>query len=78
MNPITTSHSKQSSPAGLVGIEPCLEQVFPDPETRISERLFYRLKAEGYIPYYKIGKCCRYDVAQVRAAIDRHFQRKAL
>ena len=72
----STSHSDQSLPAGLVGIEP-LAAVFPDPATRISVRLFHRLKAERRIPYYKIGGRILFDPVQVRYAIEKQFGRKA-
>jgi len=75
--PQSTINSDQSPPAGLVGINPCLEKVFTDPATRISVRLFHRLKAERLIPYYKIGGRILFDPIQVRYAIDKHFGRKA-
>jgi hypothetical protein len=73
----STSHSDPSLPAGLVGIEPCLATVFPDPATRISVRFFHRLKAERLIPYYKIGGRILFDPVQVRYAIEKQFGRKA-
>jgi hypothetical protein len=72
----STINSDQNQPAGLVGSHRCREIIFPDEPSRISERFFYKLQAERLIPFYKIGGRTFYDVVQVRAALDKHFQRK--
>lgn len=58
----------------LVGMQTCLEQVFPDQETRPSFRTFNKWKAMGFLPYHKVGKRVFMDPVQVRAALDKQFQ----
>lgn len=65
----TISHSGPM----LVGIEPCREIVFPDPETRPGKRTFLEWKARRYFPSVKIGKRVFLDPVQVRKALDKRF-----
>jgi len=58
----------------LVGIQTCLEIVFPDEGSRPSFRLFNEWKARGYLPYHKVGKRVFMCPEQVRAALDKQFQ----
>jgi hypothetical protein len=68
----------RSSPisTGLVGAKTCIEAVFPDPKTRIGLRFFWALKAQGKLPYLKIGRRILFDPSQVRAALDKQFLRR--
>lgn len=59
---------------GLVGAETLLETLFPDPRDRPSLRWLREMQAKRLIPYRKIGgKFVRFDVREVRAALDRNF-----
>jgi hypothetical protein len=57
----------------LVGINTCLELVFPDEETRPGKRTFAEWKRRGYYPSVKIGKRVFLDPVQVRKALDKRF-----
>jgi hypothetical protein len=68
---MTTS---QNTKKPLVGMQTCLELVFTDDETRPSFRTFNKWKAQGFLPYHKVGKRVFMDPVQVRAALDKQFQ----
>lgn len=58
----------------LVGAETLLETLFPDPRDRPSLRWLRGMQAKRLIPFRKVGqKFVRFDVAEVRAALDRNF-----
>lgn len=58
----------------LVGDETLLETIFPNPEDRPTPRWLAEMRKRRLIPYRKIGgRIIRYDVAEVRAALDRNF-----
>ncbi len=60
-------------PHRLVGAETLLEELFPDERDRPCLRWLRKMQAQRVIPYVKIGRLVRFDVGQVRAAIDRSF-----
>ncbi|TLD68299.1 hypothetical protein FEM03_23570 [Phragmitibacter flavus] len=62
----------------LVGIQTCLEMVFPDRETRPSFRTFADWKQRRYFPSVKIGKRVFLEPAKVRAALERRFEIQAV
>lgn len=62
----------------LVGIQTCLETVFPDPATRPGKRTFLDWKAKKYFPSIKIGKRVFLDPVQVRRALDKRFTIEAI
>lgn len=67
-----------SSEHGLVGAETLLETLFPNPSDRPSLRWLREMQAKRLIPYKKIGrKIVRFDVAEVRAALDKNFHVEA-
>jgi hypothetical protein len=70
-----TSHNASSSKQEptLVGIETCLNIVFPDPGTRPGTRTFLDWKAKKYFPSLKIGKRVFLDPVQVREALEKKF-----
>lgn len=59
---------------GLVGLEKCLEIVFPDPDSRPSKRAFQEWQARGMIPYRKICRRVFFEPPEVRRAIDKQFK----
>jgi hypothetical protein len=62
----------------LVGVEACLASIFPDKNSRPGLRSFRRWQADGFIPYYKIGRRTFFDPVEVRAEVDRRFKIKAI
>lgn len=62
----------------LVGIQTCLEIVFPDPATRPGKRTFLEWKSRQYFPSVKIGKRVFLDPVQVRKALDKRFTIEAI
>jgi hypothetical protein len=62
----------------LVGIEPCLEIVFPDAATRPGKRTFLEWKARKYFPSVKIGKRVFLDPVAVRKALEKRFTIEAI
>lgn len=69
-----TAKAEQPNEPTLVGIQTCLEQVFPDPATRPGLRTFHKWKAAGFLPYLRIGKRIFFDPVKVRAALDKQFE----
>lgn len=63
---------KQSEPA-LVGIETCINEIFPDPDTRPAKRTFMDWKSKRYFPVIKIGKRVFLNPDQVRKALEKRF-----
>lgn len=62
----------------LVGANTLLETLFPNPADRPSLRWLREMQAKRLIPFKKIGaKIVRFDVAEVRAALDRNFHVEA-
>lgn len=59
---------------GLVGLERCIEIVFPDPKGRPAKRSFQNWQARGMIPYRKVGRRVFFDPDEVRQAIDQQFK----
>ena len=68
----TSNATQQTSPA-LVGIQACLEAVFPDEGSRPSFRTFVEWKNNGYFPQVKIGARVFLDPEQVRASLIEKF-----
>jgi hypothetical protein len=72
-----TSH--QSDSAALVGDETLLEIIFPNDADRPGVRWLAAMRRKRLIPFRKIGgRIVRYDVAEVRAALDRNFTVKSI
>lgn len=61
----------------LVGAETLLEKLFPEKRDRPSLLWVRRMQAQRLIPYKKIGRLVRFDVAEVRAALDKQFTVRA-
>jgi len=60
--------------SALVGAETLLETLFPVERDRPTHRWLAEMRKRRLIPFRKIGgRIIRYDVAEVRAAIDRNF-----
>lgn len=58
----------------LVGGETLLETLFPVDRDRPTPRWLAEMRKRRLIPFRKIGgRIIRYDVAEVRAALDRNF-----
>ena len=70
--------SNYSTEPTLVGIQTCINRVFPDPETRPSKRTFMEWKAKKYFPSVKIGKRVFLDPVQVRKALEKRFTIEAI
>lgn len=70
-------NSPSSTPeagAALVGAETLLEALFPAERDRPTLRWLAEMRKRRLIPFRKIGgRIIRYDVAEVRAALDRNF-----
>lgn len=72
----TLSNHKQERK--LIGMIPCLHEVFPDEATRPGERTFHEWKKRGYFPHVKIGKRVFVDPVEVRKALDKRFTIEAI
>ena len=60
--------------SALVGAETLLETLFPVERDRPTLRWLAEMRKRRLIPFRKIGgRIIRYDVAEVRAALDRNF-----
>lgn len=67
-------HQAGAPDPSLVRAKPLLEKLFPDPRDRPSLRWLRKMQAKRLIPFKKIGgKFVYFDVAEVRAALDRNF-----
>lgn len=63
----------------LVGAKKCLEILFPDSDSRPAERTFRDWQRKGHIPYHRLGgRKVFFDPEQVRRALDRNFEVKAV
>lgn len=68
----TTSTPEAGS--ALVGAETLLETLFPVERDRPTLRWLAEMRKRRLIPFRKIGgRIIRYDVSEVRAALDRNF-----
>ena len=66
--------STHDAGAALVGAETLLETLFPVARDRPTLRWLAEMRKRRLIPFRKIGgRIIRYDVAEVRAALDRNF-----
>jgi hypothetical protein len=64
--------------SGLVDDTGLLEALFPDSESRPSERWLRKMRTKRLIPCVKIGhRFVRYDVREVEAALKKQFTREA-
>lgn len=62
----------------LVGVDTCLQIVFPDSATRPGKRTFLEWKARKYFPSVKIGKRVFLDPVAVRKALEKRFTIEAI
>lgn len=62
----------------LVGVEKCLQIVFPDPESAPALRTFKGWMAARFFPVHKIGRRVFLDPEEVRAALSRRFKINAV
>lgn len=62
----------------LVGIDACLREVFPDPDSAPAPRTFRKWMANRYFPVQKIGSRVFLDPIEVRTALDRRFKINAV
>ncbi len=70
------SHAPQqrNDDSALVGAETLLETLFPVERDRPTLRWLAEMRKRRLIPFRKIGgRIIFYDVAEVRAALDRNF-----
>jgi hypothetical protein len=63
-------HTTTTNPPQLVRAERLLELLFDD-QSRPSLRWLRQMQAQRKIPYVKIGHLVRFDVAQVRSALEQ-------
>jgi len=74
-----SEHNTQLSDLdGYVGVERCLEILFPDPKSGIKLRMFRKLQAQGYIPYLKLGRRTLFNPSEVRFALEKRLKRSAI
>jgi len=74
-----SEHNTQSPDFdGYVGIERCIEILFPDPKSGIKLRMFRKLQAQGYIPYLKLGRRTLFNPSEVRFALEKRLKRKGV
>ena len=62
---------------GLVNHRKCIEKIWPHEDSRMCERSFKKLQADGCIPYVKIGRRIYFDPEEVRQAINKQFKVEA-
>jgi hypothetical protein len=62
-----TEESKNA--AKLVNAERLLEALF-DEESKPSLRWLRQMQAQGVIPYYKLGHLVRFNISEVRDALE--------
>lgn len=62
--------------AGLVDLPRLLEQLFPNPECRPSERWGRMQVANRTIPFVRIGRLCFFDAQLVKAHLDASALKK--
>ena len=63
----------------LVGAAKCLEILFPDEASRPKVRTFREWQRKGHVPFHRLGgRKVFFDPAQVRRALDRKFEVKAI
>lgn len=71
-----SEHNTQSPDFdGYVGVERCIEILFPDPKSGIKLRMFRKLQAAGYIPYLKLGRRTLFNPSEVRFALEKRLKR---
>lgn len=73
MQPQSSHRPPPAEPSSLVGIQACLEIIFPDENSRPSLRAFHDWKRRGYFPQVKIGSRVFLDPEQVRASLVEKF-----
>jgi hypothetical protein len=74
-----SEHNTQSPDFdGYVGVERCIEILFPDPKSGIKLRMFRKLQAQGYIPYLKLGRRTLFKPTEVLAALEKRLKRRAV
>ncbi len=66
--PTPTHHS---NPPGLLNLPACMEAVWPDPQSRPSERWMRRMIALRKIPFVRIGRMLWFEPARVHAALRK-------
>jgi len=57
----------------LVDAQECLRAIFSE-GSRPSIRWFREQQRRRVIPHYKIGRLCRFDVAEVRQALAKNLR----
>lgn len=70
MNTRSTNDST-SGPATKITRKECASH------TRLSLRYIDQLTVDGVLPYYRIGRAIRYDLAEVEAALRERFHVQA-
>ena len=74
-----SEHNTQSPDFdGYVGIERCIEILFPDPKSGIKLPMFRKLQAAGYILYLKLGRRTLFNPSEVRFALEKRLKRGAV
>ncbi len=74
-----SEHNTQSPDFdGYVGVERCIEILFPDPKSGIKLRMFRKLQSQGYIPYLKLGRRTLFNPSEVRFALEKRLKRAAV
>lgn len=70
------SNTEQLKTSRLVGIEPLIQELFPDAGTAPSTRSVWDWKAKGLIPYIQIGARVFFDPSKVAEALEAQFGHK--
>ena len=63
---------------GYVGVERCIEALFPDPKSAPSLRFFRKLQAQGLVPHLKLVRKVLFNPSEVRAALEKRCKRRAV
>ncbi|SHJ13572.1 hypothetical protein SAMN02745181_1271 [Rubritalea squalenifaciens DSM 18772] len=63
----------QSHEPVLLGINACIEAVFPDKEGRPCRRTFDEWRSRGFIPQITVGRRVFLDPQAVRKALIKRF-----
>lgn len=76
--PKQTGTRPESLRSGLVDDTGLLEALFPDPQSRPSERWLRKMRMKRLIPCVKIGhRFVRYSVRDCEEALKKQFTREA-
>jgi hypothetical protein len=72
----TLEHTNNDGQGGLVDLPRLLEQLFPNPACRPSERWGRAQVANRTIPFVRIGRLCFFDPVMVKKHFDAAAMKK--